>query len=357
MNGSESTGTDGLVGALWSAVPLVVTLLLFGGTIWRLDRWFAGKPRSLTRPATMLAVTVAGVLAVLLAAPLDHETRGQLIGLFGVALTAVIALSSTTFVANAMAGLMLRSLRNFGPGDFIRMDECFGRVTERGLFHTEIQTEERDLTTIPNLLLATRSTTVVRASGTIISASVSLGYDVPRADVERVLRGAGESAGLEEPFVQVVDLGDFSVTYRAAGFLPEVKQLVSARSRLRAAVMDALHEAEIEIVSPTFMNQRQLGDRAVIPRRATPGGNGESEQKAPESVIFDKADAAEELAAREKELELVRGELLEAEKEAKANGSGEGAGVPDHLRRRVERLEADIAARREAHEGDEKKSR
>ena len=63
---------------------------------------------------------------------MGDTSRGQLLALLGLALTAVIALSSTTFVANAMAGLMLRSVKSFRPGDFIRVGEQSGRVTERG---------------------------------------------------------------------------------------------------------------------------------------------------------------------------------------------------------------------------------
>ena len=63
-------------------------------------------------------------------------------------------------------------MRNFRPGDFVRVGERLGRVTERGLFHTEIQTEDRDLTTLPNLYLVTNPVTVVRASGTIVSTTV-----------------------------------------------------------------------------------------------------------------------------------------------------------------------------------------
>jgi len=58
--------------------------------------------------------------------------------LLGNVLTGVIAFSSTTFVANMMAGLMLRSVKSFTPGDFIEAGDYFGKATERGLFHTEI---------------------------------------------------------------------------------------------------------------------------------------------------------------------------------------------------------------------------
>jgi hypothetical protein len=272
-----------------------------------------------------------------------------LIGLIGLALTAVIALASTTFVSNAMAGLMLRSLRNFAPGDFIEVEDRFGRVTERGLFHTEIQGEDRSLTTIPNFMLATKPTTVIRASGTILSVEVSLGYDAARADVEEALLAGAEAAGLEEPFVQVMALGNFSVTYRAAGVLSDVKYLVSARSKLRACVMDALHEAGIEIVSPTFMNQRRIGEAAVMPSRnggvVTADGRG-AEDGAPERLMFDKADEAAALEDLERELEGLRREMKE----------GEGDDL-DSKRERAERLEKLVARRREKREKEKRATR
>ena len=43
--------------------------------------------------------------------------------------------------------------------------------------------------------------------------------------VQQVLKQAAETCGLEDAFAHVIELGDFSVTYRAAGFLKDVKQL------------------------------------------------------------------------------------------------------------------------------------
>ena len=50
----------------------------------------------------------------------------------------------------------------------------FGRVSERGLFHTEIQTQDRDLTMLPNLYLVTHPVTAIRSSGTIVSSIVTV---------------------------------------------------------------------------------------------------------------------------------------------------------------------------------------
>ncbi len=123
---------------------------------------------------------------------------------------------------------MLRLLNSFRPGDVVRVREHFGRVTESGLFHTEIQTEDRDLTTLPNLHLVCNPVPVVHSEGTMISMSVSLGCDVDHRPVENLLREAAKTNGLKDSCVHVMELGDYSVTYRASGFLEEVKQLLTA---------------------------------------------------------------------------------------------------------------------------------
>ncbi|MBL4782433.1 MAG: hypothetical protein JKX92_09345 [Porticoccaceae bacterium] len=68
-----------------------------------------------------------------------------------------------------------------------------------GLFHTEIQSQERDLITLPNLYLATKPLTVVRSSGTFPSCEVSIGYDVTWHKAEPLLKLATQEAGLDEP--------------------------------------------------------------------------------------------------------------------------------------------------------------
>jgi len=152
---------------------------------------------------------------------------------------------------------MLKVIGGIRPGDFLTVGDHTGRVSEQGLLHTEIQTEDRTLTTIPNMFLINNPHTVVRSTGTIISATVSLGYDVSRFKIEKALIEAAQRSGLKESYVQVMELGDFSITYRIAGFLEKIKFVISARASLRAHILDVLHENGIEIVSPNFMNQRE----------------------------------------------------------------------------------------------------
>jgi small-conductance mechanosensitive channel len=262
----------------------------------------------------VIGLGLVAAIAIVLALPIRETDRNSLLGILGLVIAAVIGLSATTHVGNALAGIMIRSGRRFRPGDFIQSSDHFGRVTDLGLFHTEIQTETRDLTILPNLRLATEPLTVVRATGTIAAATVSLGYDVPRGDVVTALTAAATEIGLGEPIVQVLELGDFSVTYRVAGLLSEPRRLLSARSDLRKAMIDRLHDANVEIVSPTFMNQRQLADASTTIPHFAPAQTPEIGDF--ESLVFDKADLAEsveDLADRIADIDARITELESAE--------------------------------------------
>lgn len=290
----------------------------------------ARSSRGLTfgQQLAMLGLSFLSLLVVVIALPVEGETRGQLLSFFGIVLSAAIALSSTTLLGNAMAGITLRAVRGFRVGDFIRSGDHFGRVTELGLVHTEIQTEDRDLTTLPNLFLATQPVRVIRNSGTILSAEVSLGYDIPRARVQECLSKAASSTGLEDPFVSIQALGDFSVVYRIAGLCKDVNHLISTRSRLRAEMLDALHGAGIEIVSPAFMSTRAMtASAAVIPEEV----RAPAPSQTPENVIFDKAEEATTI----ERLKQLIGEL-----EQEIEEKGESEELKAQLLRRKEQVEA-----------------
>jgi len=297
---------------------------------------------------TNLAIAMAAALILLVVLPVDHELRGQLLSLFGIVLSATIALSSTTFVGNIMAGMMLKAVRNFRSGDFVEVGAHFGRITSRGLLSTEIQTEYRDLVTLPNLHLVTNPVKVVRASGTLVSAEVSLGYDVPHHRVERLLCGAAEDAGLVDPAALVMELGDFSVTYRVLGLLEEVKHLLTARSRLRCAMLDRLHGDGVEIVSPSFTNRRTLDPAAkVIPvHMVTPTEQATPTESLVEDVAFDKAEEAETLEQLEAEHRRIR-EAIAALADRKDDPADGAARQEEMLARRLARIEATIESLRQ----------
>ena len=331
-------------------VPLLVSILAAIAVLLIVDkslrhRWRDTPGAQYRMQLIMLVLTLASLIAIVVALPIKDALRGQLLSLLGILLSAAIALSATTFIGNIMAGIMLKAIRNARPGDFITVADLTGRITEMDLLHTEIQTEFRDLVTVPNLYLVTQPVHVVRASGTIISAEVSLGYDVPRSKVADVLRQAAADAGLKDAFVHVRELGDFSILYRVAGLLEDVKSLISARSRLREAMLDALHAAKIEIVSPSFMNSRVYPvEREFIP---TPSRKAKApEQAQAEEVVFDKAADVASVEELKKSIELIDREI--------AALADEGAAKDDE---RLTRLEAEKKRLQELVADEEKRLR
>ena len=298
-------------------VVILVIAGLFRLNTYLVSRYEHGSSNEFQRQLIMLAVSLLALIFMVLVIPVGDAMRGQILGLLGILLSATIALSSTTLVGNVLAGLMLKSLKGMRPGVHIRVQDCAGRISSMSLLYTEIQTEDRDLTSLPNLFLATNPVTMFRSSGTILSVEVSLGYEVPRQQVESALLEAAEHAGLQKPFVQITNLGDFSVSYRIAGLAEDLDKVISTRRKLRACVLDGLHRAGIEIVSPNFMNTRSLAEaqRIMPPEPAIPVPDVEDSGSSPDDVVFDKArkaDSVEKL--RESRAAIVgRIETLQAE--------------------------------------------
>ena len=275
------------------------------------------KDLGIFRSGGLFTIILFGVIGLSLIFPWDPKFRQDIMSLIGIVISAVLALSSATFIGNALAGVMLRVINNFKPGDFIQVNEHFGRITERGLFHTEIQTESRDLTTLPNLFLTTNPVKVIRLSGTFITGVCSLGYDVNRQKIEKALLDAASRSDLKDAFVRVKELGDYSVVYTVTGMVEKIKTVLSSQSRLNAMILDALHDANIEIVSPSFMNQRQVGGAVFIPKKVKKKNKLELAEL-PESKIFDKAEEAEFIEKRKDTLAEIEDKLKRYNEELKS---------------------------------------
>lgn len=265
---------------------------------------------------SQLLLILLVLLLVLATLPIDESLRAQLFSLFGLLISAMIALSSTTLVGNLMAGLMLRNMNSFGVGDFIRVKQTYGRVSEIGLLHVEIQDENRALVCLPNMLLIADSFQVTLRSGAVIHCEVSLGYDVSHSLVEPLLFEAAEQAGFSDAAVLIKELGDYSVLYRVVAKLEDVKQVLTAPSRLRARVLDVLHEQGIEIASPTLMNSRVFDRRdQYLPDNFYSLKDEQAfSDTVLESLAFDVAEVADNLVRIKQLLQSNKDKIAEVEK-------------------------------------------
>ena len=289
-----------------------------------------------------IIVFLVGLFVAIALLPLDPDLRSQILSVLGILLSAIIALSSTTLVGNAMAGIMLRLMKGLRAGDFIEFDQFIGRVTDIGLFHTEMQLVTRDIVTVPNTVLSQKPVRVTRRAGTFVNATLSIGYDEPHTKVEAALRKAAESVELTEPFVLVDDLLDHAVQYQVYGLLEDSSELLTKRSHLRKAILDTLHGEGIEIMSPSIVDRREYGaDHRFVPEAGGEAGgestDAEKEGQVIEEVAFDRAEEAESIEQLYAQQEKLNHEL---------EGASENAGVKE----RLAAIEEEIKKREEAKE-------
>ena len=96
--------------------------------------------------------------------------------------------------------------------------------------------------------------------------------------------------------------------------------------------MDHLHRGGIEIVSPNFMNQRQVNDIQYIPE-VTNKRKPALDEKSPEELIFDKANIADKIDEKIESL----GQIDEKIKQLKLASKDEKN--EEEIKERIKKLE------------------
>ncbi|MBI9096429.1 MAG: mechanosensitive ion channel [Sphaerochaeta sp.] len=288
---------EGILSYLTTFIVVVGTVILmilvrffFRNTVESSKKW------PYQRQLLTAGIVLLGLFLSIGFLPLDQLVKNQILSVLGILLSAVIALSSTTLVGNAMAGIMLRMMHEFRGGDFIEVDDLIGRVTDFSIFHTEIQQVNRDVVSIPNLLLMQKAVKVTRRDGTFINLAVSLGYTVDHIQAEEALKGAALSCKLSDPFVFIEEFLDHAVRYRLYGLLEEPMERLSKTSELHKVVLQTLHEKGIEIASPRLTDRREFEKaEQYIPKTSKHSKTPPKKEPVVEEKVFDKADEAQSL--------------------------------------------------------------
>ncbi|HAF85513.1 MAG TPA: mechanosensitive ion channel family protein [Sphaerochaeta sp.] len=314
---------------------LVLVRFFFRNTVESTKKW------PYQRQLLTAGIVLLGLFLAIGFLPLDHSVKNQILSVLGILISAVIALSSTTLVGNAMAGIMLRMMHEFRGGDFIEVDDLIGRVTDFGIFHTEIQQVNRDVVSIPNLVLVQRAVKVTRRDGTFINLAVSLGYSLDHMQVEEALKEAALSCNLADPFVFVEEFLDHAVRYRLYGLLKEPTERLSKTSELHKAVLLTLHEKGMEIASPHLMDRREFDKGGqYIPKTSKHSKTPPPKEPVVEEKVFDKADEAQSL----EDLRQVY-EKLKKKQETLKNGDDKA--LKANLGKEIRRVTQEIEQREE----------
>ncbi len=176
----------------------------------------------------------------------------------------VISLGSTSVVGNIMAGLVMTYMRPFRVGDYVRFGDTTGEVVERTILVTRIRTLKNELVTIPNSNLMgsqiSNYTFSAGKYGIIVHTKITIGYDEPWDKIESLLIQAAEKTeGIKhhpKPFVNVSALDDFYVEYEINAYTDRHKTLPRVYSTLHSNILDSMHGAGVEIMSPSIFATR-----------------------------------------------------------------------------------------------------
>ena len=191
----------------------------------------------------------------------------------------LLSLGSTSAVAHGVAGTILTYMRSYGIGDFVKIGDTVGQVVEKTLLVTRIETQKREIVTIPNGSVL--GGVVVNYSaeacmgGVIFYTKVSISYSAPWQRVHQLLISAAQATPdiLQKPapFVLQANLNDFYVSYELNAYTTHPQNMQFIYSALHQNIQDRFNEAGIEINSPHYLSLRD-GNRVAIPEQFLPEG-------------------------------------------------------------------------------------
>ncbi len=175
----------------------------------------------------------------------------------------MVSLGASSLVGQAASGLILTYTRTLRNGEYVRIGDHEGTVTEMGMFTTRIRTGLGEVLTLPNSMITGTVTKnysrAVQGTGYIVDTVVTIGYDTPWRQVEAMLIEAARRTdgivGEPAPLVFQTSLSDFYPEYRlvaqAIFTLPRPRALLM--SALHAHIQDVFNEYGVQIMSPHYL--------------------------------------------------------------------------------------------------------
>ena len=189
---------------------------------------------------------------------------------FGLMLT----LGSTGVMTHAMSGLVLIYSRALRKGDWIRLADNEGQVSEIGVLATKILTRENYIVTVPNAVVVGGKIINLSAEsadgGVNLTTSVTIGYDTPWRQVHALLElAARRTSGVDQqiaPVVRKLGLLDWYTSYELQVRLLPTTKLPDGRNALHSSIIDVFNEFGVQIMSPNFVMQPKAA--VVVPQEA-----------------------------------------------------------------------------------------
>ena len=180
-----------------------------------------------------------------------------------VLLGVMLSLGSSNFVGQSVSGLILTYSRTLRVGEYVRIGDVEGTVTEMGNFAIRIRTGMGEELTLPNAMIvgmvSKNYSRAVKGRGFIVDTVLTIGYDTPWRQVHAMMiEGARRTEGVlatPPPHVFQTALSDFYVEYRlvAQALASDPRPRAQVMSDLHAHLQDIFNENGVQIMSPHYL--------------------------------------------------------------------------------------------------------
>lgn len=204
----------------------------------------------------------------------------------------LISLGSTSLITNIISGIVLTYSRGLKIGDRVKIGETIGDVVDRTLLITRVRTIKNVVITIPNVVVMQNEivnfSSEARDAGLILHTSVTIGYDEPWRNVQKLLITAAlETVDImeyPEPYVLKTSLDNHYITYELNAYTDKPLRMQDIYSELHQNILDKFNLAEVEILSPTYFAFRD-GQSTTI-HQVEISGNGTKPRKEKQTTTY-----------------------------------------------------------------------
>ena len=216
-----------------------------------------------TAPATRrIANASLWIFALAMAYPYLPGAQTEAFKGLTVILGIMVSIGASGLIGQIASGMILVYTRAFAVGEYVRIQDCEGTVTELGLFVTRPRTGMGEEIALSNSVVLTNVTRnyarVTAGSGFVLDTTISIGYDTPWRQVHAMLLEAAtaipENSSEPAPYVVQTALSDFCVAYKLVVYVGAEKPAIRARvtSDLYASIQDTFNKYEVQIMSPNY---------------------------------------------------------------------------------------------------------
>ncbi len=222
----------------------------------RFERRQAASLVALIRRAIKIVIVAIALLAILDTLGFDVTTGVAALGVGGIAL----ALGAQKTIENLVGCIAVIADRPVEVGDFCRVGDTLGTVTDIGIRSTRIRTNERTEVTIPNSDFSSqRIENYTRRDRFLFNPRIGLVYNTDASGMREALRlvrqvlSENELVIKEDARARFIDLGNSALEIEIFAYInsEDYPGSLEIREELLLSIMEKLEEGRFSIAFPT----------------------------------------------------------------------------------------------------------